>query len=49
MKFEKAGNNTFIMEHNKLLIKVLEVETAPNETLEYKHPFMKWETWKDIR
>lgn len=37
------------MWHNKLLTKVLEVEKAQSETLEYKHPFMKWERVKDIR
>lgn len=34
---------------NKLLINVLKMGKAQNETLEYKHPFMKWDTVKNIR
>lgn len=37
------------MWHKKLLTKVLKMGKAYDETLEYKHPFMKWEAAKDIR
>lgn len=33
----------------KLLIEILKMGKAQNETLQYKYPFTKWETVQDIK
>lgn len=33
---------------HKFLIKVLKMGKVQNETLEHKHPFMKWETVRTL-